>query len=207
MLRATLEEGRGEKPFEGFAPLARHTNHPQRSPGTRSLLSSPFQLRRAITLFLHHAPGGVRRIRQNVEEGARAYPGKEKPAAILVSLNPVVYARIAEDRLQPQRIVQPLGNVYQHGFPAFEERWFLAHDFLREAQSPAIFHLRRYPNARPDHRTPSAPHQPGRGIALAGPDPGSRPGNSHGREAARSIPHAAGRFSRVSERTGGGRSG
>ena len=97
------------------------------------------RLRRPVAVFPHHAPRRFRRIRQHVKERARAHPLENEPAPILVGFHPVVHAGRAKDRFQPQRFVQPLGDIYQHRILTFKKRRFLAHVSLREAAVAAIF--------------------------------------------------------------------
>src|ERR1700691_5896398 len=99
---------------------------------------STLRLRWLVALFTKHAPRPFRRIRQHIEERAGPHTLKNESAAVLVGFHPVIYARGTKGRFQPQRLVQPFGNIHQHRILAFKKRRFLAHVSLRQAAATAI---------------------------------------------------------------------
>src|ERR1022692_932877 len=100
---------------------------------------APLRLRWPVAVLPHHAPRRFRRIRQHVKERAGAHALEDEAAAILIGFHPIVYTGRGKDRFQPQRLVQPLGDIHQHGILAFKKRCFLAHVSLRGAVAAAIF--------------------------------------------------------------------
>ena len=85
------------------------------------------RLRRPVAVLPQHFPRGFHRIGQHIKERARAHPLENESAAILVGFYAVIHTRCAENGFQTQRLVQSLGDIYQHGILTFKKRRFLAH--------------------------------------------------------------------------------